>query len=226
MLRKPSAVVRLARNTGCRLSRMDSTMASCLESPARSRCCNATRRCTQFATTIISTMVGAGEIGGEKGRPAHTPRPSEERIEKTMTAPVATTPGQPRVRTPRTSAMSRRLAGRNTIWLLMEASTNVWLIMTVPTTRRSMPGNRSSASVATDLANSATSATASSRPSSGSSIVTFTTLTSPFRARMLPAIRGSDSATARICARVSARSRSCGSTRSRTYKSSPSAVVY
>ena len=149
MLRNPSAVVRLARNTGCRLSLTDSTIASCLESPARRRCCKATSRCTQFATTIISTMVGAGEMGGEKGRPTHAPRPTDARMEKTMTVPVAATPAQPRVTTPRTRAMSRRLAGRKTIWLSIEASTKVWLIMTVPTMRRSTSGYRSSACAAT-----------------------------------------------------------------------------
>ena len=122
--------------------------------------------------------------------------------------------------------MSRRLAGRKIIWLSIEASRKVWLTMTVPTRRMSMPVKRSSASTAADLPNSATSATASSRPSSGSSTVTFTTLTSPLRASMLPAMRGSDEATARIRARASARFSSCGSTRSRTYRSSPSAVVY
>ena len=204
MLRNPSAVVRLARNTGCRLSRRDSTMAACLESPARSRCCKATSRCTQFATTIIKTMVGAGEMGGENGSPTQPPRPIEARIEKTMTIPVTPTPAQLRVRTPRITAMSTRLAGRKIIWLLSEASTKVWLTMTVPTVRRSMPGNRPSASSAMDLANSATSATACNRPSSGSSMVTFTTLTSPPSPRIVPAIRGSDKAMSRIRARVSA----------------------
>ena len=100
-------------------------MASCLESPARRRCCKATSRWTQFATTIISTIVGAGETGGEKGSPAHTPRPNDARMEKTMTIPVAATPAQLRVSTPRIRAMSRRLAGRKTIWLSIEASTKV-----------------------------------------------------------------------------------------------------
>ena len=226
MLKNPSAVVRLARNTGCRLSLTHSTMASCLASPARIRCRKVTSRCTQFATTIISTMVGAGEMGGEKGKPTHAPRPTDAKMEKTMTIPVATTPAQLRVRTPRTKAMSRRLAGRKIVWLLIEASRKVWLIMTVPTMRRSMSGNRPSAWAATDLANSATSATASNRPSPGSSTVTLTTLTSPFSARILPAIRGSDKAMSRIRDRASARVSSCGSTRSRTYKSSPSAIVY
>ena len=44
-------------------------------------------------------------------------------MEKTMTIPVATTPAQPRMRTPRIRAMSKRLAGRKIIWLLIEAST-------------------------------------------------------------------------------------------------------
>ena len=225
MLRKPSAVVRLARNTGCRLSLRDSTMASCRESPARKRCCKATRRCTQLATTIISTMVGAGAMGGEKGKPAHTPRPIDASIEKTMTSPVPATPAQPRTRTPRTTAMSTRLAGRKIIWLLMDASTKVWLTITVPTVRRSMPGNRSSACTATSRANSATSATASNWSSTGSLIVTLTTLTSPLRARMLPSIRGSDNAISRIRDRARASDSTCGSMRSRTYRSSPSAVV-
>ena len=145
MLRNPSAVVRLARNTGCRLSRRASTMASCLESPARMRCCKATSMCTQLATTIISTMVGAGAMGGEKGSPAQPPRPMDATMEKIMTAPVAATPDRPRVSTPSTRAMSRRLVGRKIIWLSMEASRKVWLTITVPTMRRSMPSNRCSA---------------------------------------------------------------------------------
>ena len=66
MLRNPSAVVTLARNTGFRLTPMDSTIASCFEAPARRDCCKLTSRCTQFATTIINTMVGAGETGRGK----------------------------------------------------------------------------------------------------------------------------------------------------------------
>ena len=68
-------------------------MASCLESPARmTLLAPRPSRCTQFATTIISTMVGAGEMGGEKGKPAQPPSPTEARMENTMTRPVAATP--------------------------------------------------------------------------------------------------------------------------------------
>ena len=38
-------------------------------------------------------MVGAGEMGGENGRPAHPPSPIDARMEKTMTIPGRGHPG-------------------------------------------------------------------------------------------------------------------------------------
>lgn len=125
MLRNPSAVVRLATNTGCRLILTASTTAVRLESPARSRCCKATSKCTQLATTIINTMVGAGAVGGENVRPTQPPRPVDTRMEKAITNPVAANQVNPRVSTQRTNAMIARLVGRKIIWLVTDASVNV-----------------------------------------------------------------------------------------------------
>ena len=85
-------VVRLATNTGYRLILTDSTTAARLESPALRRCCKVTSRWTQLATTIINTMVGAGAVGGENGRPTQPPSPMAARMEKRRTSPVAATP--------------------------------------------------------------------------------------------------------------------------------------
>ena len=96
-------------------------MASCLESPARIRCCKATRMCTQFATTIIAARWSApARWAGENGSPRQAPRPMDAKMEKIMTAPVAATPDNPRVTTPSTRAMSRRLVGRKITWLSIE----------------------------------------------------------------------------------------------------------
>ena len=113
MERNPSAVVALARNTGCRLIRtdFDDRGAFRIARPAGAAA-SVTSKCTQLATTIISTMVGAGAVGGVKGRPTQPPSPIDATTENIMTSPVAATPARLRVSRISTSAMIARLAGR------------------------------------------------------------------------------------------------------------------
>ena len=114
-------------------------IAASFESPTCMRCTIVTIRCTQLATTIISTMVGAGAVGAESGRPAQPPSPIAADIDEQMTNPVAMTPENRRMSTAKTSAMIAMLTGRNIIWLLTDASVKTWPIITVPTTRTSIP---------------------------------------------------------------------------------------
>ena len=225
MLRNPSVVVRLARKTGCRFNRMDSTIAACFESPACRRCNIDTSGCTQLATAIVRTMVGVAAVVGVSGMPNQPPSPIVARTEKTMTRPVATTPARVRTRTPRISAMTTSAAGRIVRVATSVASAKAWLRTTVPARRRSMPGNRASVSARRSRANRVTSAIRAASSVSGSFTVTLTALTAPSPAIRLPANRGSARAVARMRARSSASPIFSGSTRSRTDRSSPSATV-
>ena len=131
MLRKPSAVVRLARKTGWRLTRNDSAIAARFNSPVRVRraraplprsarvrdasacmtCRRVVRTWTQLAIATVSTMVGAAAEGGVNGKPAQPPRPIAARIDSATTSIVANVPPSPRVSSASISAITAKLTG-------------------------------------------------------------------------------------------------------------------
>ena len=59
MVRKPMAVVTLAKKTGCRFTLKLSFIASFLGVPELRRSKNVTSRCTQLATATVRIIVGA-----------------------------------------------------------------------------------------------------------------------------------------------------------------------
>ena len=101
----------------------------------------------------------------------------------------------------------------------------VWLKITRPVIRTSMPGKRSRTSSASLRANSTTRGPSSASSSPGSCTMTLIPPTPPSRARRRAASRGSARAMARIRDRSPGSPRTASSTRSRTRMSSPSAVV-
>ena len=69
MLKKPNAVVTLARKTGCRLTRRLYLSASSRTLPVRRPCRNETRIRTELAIATVKIMIGAETVVGLRGIP-------------------------------------------------------------------------------------------------------------------------------------------------------------
>ena len=121
--------------------------------------------------------------------------------------------------------MTAKLAGTRVFRSSWVASTKALFIITSPVIRTPIPGKRSRTSSARPRANATTMGPSRVSSSPGSRTITLTPLTPPSRAMRRAASRGSARATARIRDRSAASARIASSTRSRTTRSSPSAVV-
>ena len=159
------------------------------------------------------------------GSPTQPPIPTADMTDSATTSMIANVPLTPRVSSTSISVIAAKLAGTSVLRSFSDTSMKVWLKITMPVIRTSMPGKRSRTSSASPRANSAARGPSTVSSSPGSSTETLMPPTPPSRAMRRPARRGSARAIARIRDRSPASARTASSTRSRTRMSSPSAVV-
>ena len=105
--RRPMQVVRLVRNTGLRLMRMLSVMASFLLTPLRIDWKSETSRWMLSATARVMITVGALELGGVIGMPSQPASPIAVDAESMMISSVISMPQNERRNS---AAVMRRIA--------------------------------------------------------------------------------------------------------------------
>ena len=132
MVKKPKAVVRLARKIGCKLTRKLSCMASFFCMPLRKLCEIVTSICTQLAMDTVRMIVGAEEDGGDIGRPKCPPSPMAVMMEKAITRIVQKVPDIPPINSARIRNISAKLIGINTFISLFADSEKALFNITTP----------------------------------------------------------------------------------------------
>ena len=110
-LRKPTAVVKVVRNTGCRLTRRLSSMAARFSMPWRRPCRKFTRICTQSAMARVMMTIGTMVVGGDIRMPSQPVNPKVPMIINRMISRVVKVPGMERNINTRLRITASNMAG-------------------------------------------------------------------------------------------------------------------
>ena len=126
------AVVRLVRNTGCKLTRMLSMSASRLVRPSRISLSMVTRMWMLSATASVMIIVGALADGGVMPMPSQPASPIAVPTDNPMMTKVTAVPVTERSMSPITTRMARNMMGMSEVMSFCEASWKAMFSMAMP----------------------------------------------------------------------------------------------
>ena len=129
---KPSTVVTLVMNTGCKLIRILSCIASALGMPCRMLKRNVTSMCTQSATAMVVITVGALVDGPVSVHPSQPNIPIAVRTESRITTTVANVPVIERSSSHSVTIMTRNIIGSRLVMSFFADSAKALPSMTLP----------------------------------------------------------------------------------------------